>query len=99
MSTGTSTGEVRGSRARLGRLALLGAAATLVVAPILAGLVVAWQVHPVLVVPAYLVGIPVWLTLLSGIWALVSRLRPAPAAMLGDPPPVRAELRLRTPTP
>ena len=109
MSTGTTTDEVP-SRARLGRIALGGAAAMVVVAPILAGLVLAWQVHPLLVVPTYLVGIPVWLTLLSGAWSLVGRLRPsrdeplgaaAPAGGAGTAdeqlPAVRTELRLPPP--
>ena len=109
MSTGTTTDEVP-SRARLGRIALGGAAAMVVVAPILAGLVLAWQVHPLLVVPTYLVGIPVWLTLLSGAWSLVGRLRPtrdeplgaaAPARGAGTAdeqlPAVRTELRLPPP--
>ena len=102
-----STEDVGSSRrARLGRLALLGAAATLVVAPIMVGLVVAWQVHPLVVVPAYLVGIPVWLTLLSGAWSLASRMRPTRDQPLEPPtstlPTVRTELRLpgvRTPIP
>ncbi|MBF4161726.1 hypothetical protein [Nocardioides acrostichi] len=38
-----------------------------VVTPIPVGLVLAWQVHPVLAVPAYLLGIPVYLSVL--IWA------------------------------
>ncbi len=117
MSTGTTTGTTTGmttdevpSRARLGRLALVGAAAVLVVAPIMAGLVLAWQVHPLWVVPAYLVGIPAWLTLLSGAWSLVGRLRPtrdeplgaaAPADGTGSAgeqlPAVRTELRLPPP--
>lgn len=109
MSTGTTTDAAPGSGARLGRLALIGAAAVLVVAPILAGLVLAWQVHPLLVVPTYLVGIPAWLTLLSGAWSLVGRLRPtreeplgaaAPAragSTAGELPTVRTELRLPPP--
>lgn len=109
MSTGTTTDEVP-SRARLGRLALVGAAALLVVAPIVAGLVLAWQVHPLWVVPAYLVGIPAWLTLLSGAWSLVGRLRPTRDEPLGagapaggadaageQLPAVRTELRLQPP--
>ena len=105
MSTGTTTDEVP-SRARLGRIALGGAAAMVVVAPILAGLVLAWQVHPLLVVPTYLVGIPAWLTLLSGAWSLVGRL-PLPRTEV--PSTARTEVRtlatgaaprvLRTPTP
>ena len=86
MSTGTTTDEVP-SRARLGRIALGGAAAMVVVAPILAGLVLAWQVHPLLVVPTYLVGIPAWLTLLSGAWSLVGRLRPTRDEPLGAAAP------------
>lgn len=113
MSTGTTTGTTTDevpSRTRLGRLALVGAAAMLVVAPIVAGLVLAWQVHPLLVVPTYLVGIPAWLTLLSGAWSLVGRLRPrrdeplcaaAPAGgadAAGEQlPAVRTELRLPPP--
>lgn len=105
MSTGTTTDASPSSRARLGRLALIGAAATLVVVPILAGLVLAWQVHPLLVVPTYLVGIPAWLTLLSGAWSLVGRLRPtrgeplgaAAPAGAGALPTVRTELRLPLP--
>ena len=110
MSTGTTTDASPSSRARLGRLALIGAAATLVVVPILAGLVLAWQVHPLLVVPTYLVGIPAWLTLLSGAWALVGRLRPTREEPLGAAAPagagsaageqlptVRTELRLPLP--
>ena len=104
MSTGTTTDAAPGSGARLGRLALIGAAAVLVVAPILAGLVLAWQVHPLLVVPTYLVGIPAWLTLLSGAWSLVGRLRPTreePLGAAGSPagelPTVRPELRLPPP--
>ena len=90
MSTGTTTDASPSSRARLGRLALIGAAATLVVVPILAGLVLAWQVHPLLVVPTYLVGIPAWLTLLSGAWALVGRLRPTREEPLGAAAPAGA---------
>ena len=110
MSTGTTTDAAPGSGARLGRLALIGAAAVLVVAPILAGLVLAWQVHPLLVVPTYLVGIPAWLTLLSGAWSLVGRLRPTRGEPLGAAgaagagsaageqlPTVRTELRLPPP--
>ena len=90
MSTGTTTGTTTDevpSRTRLGRFALVGAAAMLVLAPILAGLVLAWQVHPLLVVPTYLVGIPVWLTLLSGAWSLVGRLRPTRDEPLGAAAP------------
>ena len=109
MSTGTTTGTTTGmttdevpSRARLGRLALVGAAAVLVVAPIMAGLVLAWQVHPLWVVPAYLVGIPAWLTLLSGAWSLVGRLRPTRDEPLGAAAPAdgagsAGELRLPPP--
>ncbi len=93
------------SGTRVVRLALIGAAAALVLAPIGAGLVLAWQAHPVLVVPAYLVGIPLWLTLLSGAWSLVSRLRRTLEESLADPlpqprselPAVRTELRLPPP--
>ena len=97
-----STDKTGSSGTRLGRLALIGAAAALVLAPIGVGLVLAWQAHPVLVVPAYLVGIPLWLTLLSGAWSLVSRVRRTPEESIADPlpqprselPVVRTELRL-----
>lgn len=103
----TSTQVTRTAVARLRRTALVVAAVVVVAVPILVGLVLAWQVHWALVVPAYLLGIPAWLTAVSGAWALVRRVRPARQP---QPAPVlRTELRLpaprvegagvRTPTP
>lgn len=78
--TGGTTRWAR-TRRRLGILL-----AVLVVAvPIPVGLALAWQVHGALVVPAYLLGIPAWLCLVSGAWALVRRVLPGEE-------PVRPEL-------
>jgi hypothetical protein len=90
-----SKDDVRGRGARIGRLGLLAGGAVLVLVPILAGLVLAWQLHPLLVVPAYLLGIPVWLSVLSGLWSLVSRFRRSREA--APMPVVRSELRLPLP--
>ena len=90
-----SKDDVRGRGARIGRLGLLAGGAVLVLVPILAGLVLAWQLHPLLVVPAYLLGIPVWLSVLSGLWSLVSRFRRSREA--APMPVVRSELRLPFP--
>lgn len=76
--TDTAPRPTAGTRVR--RLLLLVLAATVVLAPIPVGLVWAWTVHPLLVVPAYLLGIAAWLTLLSGLWALVGRVLPSRAA-------------------
>ena len=94
----------RWDRARR-RLGILGAVLA-VGLPIPLGLVLAWQVHPLLVLPAYLLGIPAWLSLVSGAWSLVLRLFPAPAlvtevVVLGETGAtaavVAAELRLPAP--
>lgn len=75
--------------------------------PIPVGLVLAWQVHWLLVVPAYLLGIPAWLCLVSGTWSLVHRVL-GTSAVETVVPPTSTELRLpaprvegsvRTPTP
>lgn len=107
----TSTQVTRTAVARLRRTALVVAAVVVVAVPILVGLVLAWQVHWALVVPAYLLGIPAWLTAVSGAWALVRRVRPArqPQPEPQPAPVLRTELRLpaprvegagvRTPTP
>ena len=97
---GGTTGGWARTRRRLGVLVAVIAVA----APIPVGLVVAWQVHWLLVVPAYLLGIPAWLCLVSGTWALVRRVLPAdeprrPAVpvltdglpLLADEPTVRAD--------
>lgn len=63
--------------ARLRRAVVVLLAGLVVLGPIPVGLVWAWTVHPLLVVPAYLLGISAWLTLLSGAWALVQRVRGA----------------------
>jgi hypothetical protein len=103
--TDTAQRPRRGARLRRAVLVLL--AVVVVLGPIPVGLVWAWTVHPLLVVPAYLVGIAAWLTLLSGVWALVQRLRgalraradredgagtPAPAA-----PTIRSQVRMPSP--
>ncbi len=96
----------RGARLRRAVLVLL--AATAVLGPIPVGLVWAWSVHPLLVVPAYLLGIAAWLTLLSGVWALVQRLRGALRARAGsetgaagtpaqEPAVTRSQVRMPSP--
>jgi hypothetical protein len=114
MSTGTKGGTMseagtttRGwarARRRLGILTAVLAVGL----PIPLGLVLAWQAHPLLVVPAYLLGIPAWLSLVCGAWSLVRRLLPAsePVAEVVEVVEVRAtgadsvittELRLPAP--
>ena len=56
-----------------------------VLGPIPVGLVWAWSVHPLLVVPAYLLGIAAWLTLLSGLWSLVRRVLPSREDRVASP--------------
>lgn len=73
----TDTAQRQGRRARLRRAVLLLLAAVVVLGPIPVGLVWAWSVHPLLVVPAYLLGIAAWLVLLSGAWSVVQRARGA----------------------
>ena len=81
----TDTAERPRRGARLRRAVLVLLAAVVVLGPIPVGLVWAWAVHPLLVVPAYLIGISAWLTLLSGAWALLQRLRGAlPARAEGE---------------
>lgn len=71
------TAQRQGRGARLRRAVLLLLAAVVVLGPIPVGLVWAWSVHPLLVVPAYLIGIAAWLVLLSGAWSVVQRVRGA----------------------
>jgi hypothetical protein len=73
----TDTAQRQGRGARLRRAVLILLAALVVLGPIPVGLVWAWSVHPLLVVPAYLLGIAAWLVLLSGLWSLVQRARAA----------------------
>lgn len=73
----TDTAQRQGRGARLRRAVLILLAALVVLGPIPVGLVWAWSVHPLLVVPAYLLGIAAWLVLLSGAWSLVQRVRGA----------------------
>ncbi|WP_300645038.1 hypothetical protein [Nocardioides sp.] len=73
----TDTAQRQGRGARLRRAVLVLLAAVVVLGPIPVGLVWAWRVHPLLVVPAYLIGIAAWLVLLSGAWSLVQRVRGA----------------------
>lgn len=73
----TDTAQRQGRAARLRRAVLLLLAAVVVLGPIPVGLVWAWSVHPLLVVPAYLLGIAAWLVLLSGAWSVVQRVRGA----------------------
>ena len=105
--TDTAQRPTAGARARRGVLVLLAVA--VVLGPIPVGLVWAWTVHPLLVVPAYLLGIAAWLTLLSGLWALVQRLRDAVRpragadAGAGTPaqeqaaPAIRSQVRMPSP--
>lgn len=105
--TDTAQRPRRGARLRRAVLVLL--AVVVVLGPIPVGLVWAWTVHPLLVVPAYLVGIAAWLTLLSGVWALVQRLRGALRARAGreqdagtpaqEPaaPAIRSQVRMPSP--
>ena len=72
----TDTAHRPSVAARARRLLLVLLGVTVVLGPIPVGLVWAWTVHPLLVVPAYLLGIAAWLTLLSGAWALVRRVFP-----------------------
>ena len=99
-------GSTRWARARR-RIAIL-LAVLAVGLPIPVGLVLAWQVHPLLVVPTYLLGIPAWLSLVSAVWSLVRRVLPAAApeqeptehatgATGGVAPAVTTELRLPAP--
>lgn len=93
-SMGGSTRWAR-TRRRLGILL-----AVLVVGlPIPAGLVLAWQVHWALVVPAYLLGIPAWLCLVSGAWALVRRVLPGEAPTRPALPEVTITSQVRLPAP
>ena len=103
------------SRARsLARCAGLAAAALLAVVPIAQLLVWSWELHPLLVLPAYVLGIPLWLTALSLAWSGVQRVRattrrrparagaPAATATLLVPAPRQegaVPLSVRTPTP
>lgn len=105
--SGTQTPRWARACRRLGILAAVLAVGV----PIPVGLVLAWQVHPLLVLPGYLLGIPVWLSLVSATWSGVRRLFPAPepAPEPATEPVVTTELRLpvprvegaplRTPTP
>ena len=106
--TDTAQRPRRGARLRRAVLVLL--AVVVVLGPIPVGLVWAWTVHPLLVVPAYLLGIAAWLTLLSGAWALVQRLRDAARARMGreagaagtpaqEPtvPAIRSQVRMPSP--
>ncbi|GAB2630244.1 hypothetical protein GCM10027270_17900 [Nocardioides ginkgobilobae] len=82
----TDTAQRQGRGARLRRAVLILLAALVVLGPIPVGLVWAWSVHPLLVVPAYLLGIAAWLVLLSGAWSLVQRVR---GALTGHRTPVQ----------
>jgi hypothetical protein len=103
------------SRARsVARCAGVVAAALVVVVPIAQLLVWSWQLHPLVVVPTYVLGIPLWLTVVAQVWAgvrrvqeLVGRRRSVqpvaePVSTLLVPAPRQegaVPLSLRTPTP
>lgn len=97
----TDSTQRQGRGARLRRAVLLLLAALAVLGPIPVGLVWAWSVHPLLVVPAYLLGIAAWLVLLSGVWSLVQRVRGALASRRtpaqGPAPAVRSQVRMPSP--
>lgn len=102
-------------RARsIARCAGLGVAALVVVVPIAQLLVWSWELNPLVVVPTYVLGIPLWLTVVAQAWAGVRRVQelaghrrsaqPAaePAATLLVPAPRQegaVPRSLRTPTP
>lgn len=105
----TSDEATTGGVARLLRRTGFLLAALVVVVPIPVGLALAWQLHPLVVLPAYLLGIPAWLSLVSGAWLLVRRLVPARTAAPPEPgrpagegqrpdlPVIRTDLRLLAP--
>jgi len=102
----TDTAQRRGRGARLRRAVLVLLAVVVVLGPIPVGLVWAWSVHPLLVVPVYLLGIAAWLVLLSGVWSLVQRVRSAlpgrrtPAQEPAEEPAaaaVRSQVRMPSP--
>lgn len=94
----SSSESARSGWARARRAVLVLLAVVAVAGPIPVGLVLAWQASWWLVVPAYLLGIPAWLCLVSAAWSLVRRVVPAaqpePQASL---PGITTELRLPSP--
>jgi hypothetical protein len=64
------------SRARsVARCAGLVAVTLVVVVPIAQLLVWSWALHPLVVVPAYVLGIPLWLTAVAQAWAVTRRVQ------------------------
>ena len=60
---------------KLAKLTGLAAAALVVTVPIAQLLVWSWQLHPLAVVPSYVLGIPLWLTVVAQSWAGVRRVQ------------------------
>jgi len=62
---------------RVARKVLLLGLVLAVLVPVPWALVLAWQLHPLLAVAAYFLGIPAYLSAVMGVGAVVSRLRAA----------------------
>ena len=94
-----STHRVGAGARRIGRILGLLAAALAATVPIAQLLVWSWQLHPVAVVPAYVLGIPLWLTVLSLAWSGVRRVKAAAAVRREARRPVTAAPAPRVPAP